>query len=230
MRICPVCGSTGAYASHRRGLLERGPLTWGGVFPYRCGQCQTRFYRLTGRAFRRPSTLNALQSPYPPRAARWPVRIPAAVTLLDADAPDPRVAGSTENVSLHGAQLRLPVSLHPGDRVAITLEGEELRDGRVCWSRPLGEQGGVFGVAFPVKPERRGRLARPFRRLLWRERLHRLWLALLSLVLMAGAAYGLVWMLEALRVYNPTYYEPKDIERQLFEQQKGQPGTAPSSR
>jgi hypothetical protein len=45
MKACPICRATKIHASHRRGLLERGPLTWVRVFPFRCGECQARFYR-----------------------------------------------------------------------------------------------------------------------------------------------------------------------------------------
>jgi len=37
---------------------------------------------------------------------------------------------------------------------------------------------------------------------------------------MALAAAGLVWLLEAMHVYNPQYYEPKDVERERYEVQR----------
>ncbi len=46
---------------------------------------------------------------------------------------------------------------------------------------------------------------------------------LIGVACMALAAYGLVWLLDAMRQYNPKFYEPKDIERYLH--QGGQVGT-----
>jgi hypothetical protein len=43
---------------------------------------------------------------------------------------------------------------------------------------------------------------------------------LVSAVSIAVAAYGLVWLIEAVRMYNPKYYEPKDIERERHELQR----------
>jgi hypothetical protein len=37
---------------------------------------------------------------------------------------------------------------------------------------------------------------------------------------MALAAAGLLWLLEAMRAYNPQYYEPKDVERERYEVQR----------
>jgi hypothetical protein len=65
---------------------------------------------------------------------------------------------------------------------------------------------------------------RLFRRLLWQQRLRRAGLVLLGLLVIAAASYVLVWMLEVFRVYDPKYYEPKDMERQRFEERRGVPG------
>jgi hypothetical protein len=48
----------------------------------------------------------------------------------------------------------------------------------------------------------------------------RLLLGCIALGLMALAAAGLVWLLEAMHVYNPQYYEPKDVERERYEVQR----------
>ena len=218
---CPACQSKGVYASHRRGILERGPLTWLGIFPYRCGQCQTRFYHSTGRSFRRPAAVQASLSPYPSRTARWPVRLQADVHLLSQQEQRTQLTGTTENMSLHGLQVRLPATLEVGSQIEIRMPGEAPQMGGVRWNRPQGGSGVLHGVQFKAPLTRRTRYARPFRRLLWRQRLRRLWFVLVGLVVMAGAAYGLVWMLEALRVYDPKYYEPKDIERQWHELHQG---------
>ena len=222
-RNCPACQSNGVYASHRRGILERGPLTWFGIFPYRCGQCQTRFYRSTGRSFRRPAAVQASLSPYPPRSARWPIRLPADIQLFSPQDRNAKLAGTTENVSLYGVQVRLPVIVDVGSQIEVWMQGEESHVGGVRWHRPQGGAGVLHGVQFTAPFNRRTRYAWPFRHLVWRQRLRRLWFTLVGLVVMAGAAYGLVWMLEALRVYDPKYYEPKDIERQWHELQRGLP-------
>ncbi len=67
----------------------------------------------------------------------------------------------------------------------------------------------------------RGRRGRTRRRLgLWfRERRVGLWLAvLLGLV---GLAYAVTRFIEATGRYGPSYYEPKDIERQRYQEQQG---------
>jgi hypothetical protein len=46
-------------------------------------------------------------------------------------------------------------------------------------------------------------------------------IALIGLAVIAVAAYGFVWWIEQFRTYYPKYYEPKDIERQKFEQERG---------
>jgi hypothetical protein len=213
-RICPVCHATAIYASHRRGLVERGPLSWLGIFPYRCGQCQTRFYRSTGRSIRRAGSAPAALSPFPPRPARWPLRSPADVILLPPGDPVTRLAAATENASLRGMQIRLPVALRAGTRIRVHLPGGEVQVAGVRWQRPQAGAGILHGIRLAGSLGRRTRSARPYRRLRWRQRLRRIWVAMVGLVLMAGAAYGLVWMLESLRVYDPHYYEPKDIERE----------------
>lgn len=221
MGTCPVCQSNGVFRSHRRGLLERGPLTWLGVFPYRCGQCQTRFYRLTGRLFRRPAAAPEAWSPYPLRQARWTLRVGAEINLQPPQDANTRLTGRTENVSLHGLQMRLPARLEVGSRVAVHLQGEETRVGTVRWHRERGGAEVLHGIELKVPVGRRTRYARPLRRLLWRQRLRRVWFSVIGLVLMAGAAYGLVWLLEMLRVYDPKYYEPKDIERHWYDLRRG---------
>jgi hypothetical protein len=43
---------------------------------------------------------------------------------------------------------------------------------------------------------------------------------LISAVSIAVAAYGLVWLIDAMRTYDPKYYEPKDLERERHELQR----------
>jgi hypothetical protein len=51
----------------------------------------------------------------------------------------------------------------------------------------------------------------------------------LALGLSALTAAGLVWVLETFRTYAPTYYEPKDIERERYELQRRSPDAKPGS-
>ena len=44
-RPCPHCGSPEVFRSHRRGTVERYLLRAIGVRPFRCVNCNARFYR-----------------------------------------------------------------------------------------------------------------------------------------------------------------------------------------
>jgi len=65
--------------------------------------------------------------------------------------------------------------------------------------------------------------SRPVRRLRRQRLLRRVWICALALCLIALTAAGLVWLLETFRAYAPTYYEPKDIERERYELQRSSP-------
>lgn len=214
MRTCPSCRSTDVYSSHRRGLVERALLAWVGVYPYRCGQCRTRFYRLAVGGYRRRISFAKPVEMFAPRPARWPLAVGSEVTVLSGDPPPAPLQGVTENVSLDGLRVRLPSPIRPGTQVRVRLGRETPRPGRVRWSRDAGDREARHGIQFTEPIARRHPIARPIRRLLWRQRWRRLWLWVGGLFLMAVAAYGLVWLMEALRTYNPSFYEPKDIERQ----------------
>jgi DNA-directed RNA polymerase subunit RPC12/RpoP len=43
-RLCPYCGSSEVFRSHRRGTVERYLLRAIAVRPYRCVNCDARFY------------------------------------------------------------------------------------------------------------------------------------------------------------------------------------------
>ncbi|HTP44259.1 MAG TPA: hypothetical protein VMJ13_06820 [Candidatus Acidoferrum sp.] len=43
-RSCPHCNSDEVYRSHRRGTVEKYILRVVGVRPYRCANCDARFY------------------------------------------------------------------------------------------------------------------------------------------------------------------------------------------
>jgi hypothetical protein len=53
-------------------------------------------------------------------------------------------------------------------------------------------------------------------------------MTLIGLAVIAVAAYMFNWWIEQFRTYHPKYYEPKDIERQEFEQQQ-RPGESKGS-
>jgi hypothetical protein len=44
-RLCPYCGGSEVFRSHRRGAMERYILRPIGVRPFRCVNCDARFYR-----------------------------------------------------------------------------------------------------------------------------------------------------------------------------------------
>jgi transposase-like protein len=50
-RACPWCGCTDVHRSRRRGLIDRGLNQLLRISPYRCEECDRRFY---GREVLRP--------------------------------------------------------------------------------------------------------------------------------------------------------------------------------
>lgn len=218
---CLVCQAFDVRSSHRRGVLERGPLTWIGILPFRCGQCQTRFYKIALRDPRRRRYGSDATFPtYPARAPRWSTNLPVVVTVHTPGRESVVLQGVAVNASLEGARLRLPTALPEASLVSVALEGSPSRLGSVCWSLPQGASEILHGVRFQVPLERRGIHSRPFRRLRWRQRLRRGLIVLIGFAIIAVAAYGFDWWIDQLRTYYPKYYEPKDIERQGYEQQR----------
>lgn len=227
---CPVCRTTDVRASHRRGILERGPLTWLGIFPFRCGECRTRFYRIARKDPRRwryaadpvaPSDL--------PRAPRWNANTPVVVTVHQPGRESTVLRGIAVNASLEGARLRLPTALPEGSVVSVTLEDGLSRPGTVRWTLPHGDSEVLHGVRFQVPEGRRGRHVRAFRWLRRRKLLRRGLMALIGLAVIVVVAYGVNWWIDQFRTYYPKYYEPKDIERQKFEEQRRLEGLKGSS-
>jgi len=218
---CPVCQAIDVRASHRRGILERGPLTWLGILPFRCGQCQTRFYKIALKDPRRRRYAgDAIPPSDLPRAPRWHTNMPVVITVYQPGRESTVLQGVAVNASLEGARLRLPTALPEGSLVSVALGGSPSRLGSVRWALSQGESEILHGVRFQVPLERRGVHSRTFRRLRWRQRLRRGLITLIGLAVVALAAYGSDWWIEQLRTYYPKYYEPKDIERQGYEQQR----------
>lgn len=219
---CPVCQAIEVRASHRRGfILERGPLTWLGILPFRCGQCRTRFFKI---ALKDPRRRRYAGDPIPPvdlpRAPRWNTNIPVVVTVYQPGRENAVLQGVAVNASLEGARLRLPTALPEGSLVSVAFEGSPSRLGSVRWTLAQGESEILHGMRFHVSLERRGVHSRPFRRLRWRQLIRRGLIVLIGLAVIAIAAYGVDWWVEQFRTYDPKYYEPKDIERQGYEQQR----------
>jgi len=219
MRSCPACRSSEVFASHRQSLLERGPLTWLAVLPFRCGDCQARFYRLALHDPRRRGQDPLFPSDRP-RPARWALALETSVTVRRPGGPPCRLSGTLENASLDGARVRLPEALPEGSHIEVSLGGGAVASGRVRWSRPDGREGVLHGLRLDVPAKAHSPHARPLRRLRRRWALRRLAIGAAALIVIALAAWGLGRMMDAFRAYDPRYYEPKDIERQRYELQR----------
>jgi hypothetical protein len=81
MHLCPRCQSERTYRSKQRGLIGRGPLTLLSLRPFRCRDCQRRFFRTV--ATRRFGA--SRPNPFVEQIKRWRARI------------GPRLATSPEN-------------------------------------------------------------------------------------------------------------------------------------
>jgi hypothetical protein len=222
--VCPMCLGNDVYASHRRGLLERGPLTWVGLLPFRCSQCQKRFFRFALRDPRRRhrDEVNppGMDRPRPPR---WNAGGRATLTLCGPGQAGSVIQGTVENASLMGMRVRLPVALEEGSEVIVAPEREAPHRGTVRWRRPKEEGGILHGIQFNIPVKQHTAYAKSLRRARIRQALRRSLMILIGVLLMAVAAYGLVWLLEAMRQYDPKYYEPKDIERYQYQGGQGPP-------
>jgi hypothetical protein len=143
-----------------------------------------------------------------------------AVTVVSPGQDRIVLEGMAENASLQGVCVRLPRALVQDSQVSVSLEGGSGRTGSVRWMRPQEDSGILHGISYDVPLEARASDARPFRRLRFSRWLRRALIVLIGLAGLAVAAYGLVYLMEALRTYDPwsKFYEPKDTERQRHEQ------------
>lgn len=219
MRTCPVCQATNVRASHRQGWLERRPLTWVGILPFRCGSCQTRYRRFAYSEVRRRKEF-LVSSSDEVRPPRWRFRIATRVAIDLSGRTLDIVEGETENASARGMRVRLPREISVGSHLSLTLQGGPARGGVVRWTAPHETSGYLHGIELDRPLERPNRATRPLARLRRRLLFRRLLLGSVAFGLMVMAAAGLVWLLEAMRVYNPQYYEPKDIDRERQEIQR----------
>lgn len=220
---CPICLANAVYASHRRGFLEHHPFTWIGLLPFRCGQCQSRFYRIALRDPRRRIRKGEADLPTDQlRAPRWETRLRAAVTQNLSGQPPVVLEGATENASLDGVHLRLPAALTEGSQVSVSLDGGPARAGTVRWVQPESDGGILHGIRFNAPMQRRAAHARPFLRMRLRRRLRRALIVLIVLGAMALAVSVVVSVMESLRSYDPwkKFYEPKDIDREQYERKR----------
>ncbi len=219
--ICPACQARNVYSSHRHGVLERGLLTWMGVLPFVCGQCRARFYKIALRdPRRRRKAGDPVHRSDLPRAPRWITEIAAEVTVHLHGQPSVVLKGVAKNASLEGTRLQLLTALPEGSLVSVSLQGGPSRVGNVRWNLPVDEWGFLHGIRFQVPLEPHSLQARQLRRLRLRQFLRRSLIILLGSVVIAVGAYGLDRLIESLRRYQPSYYEPKDVERQVHELQQ----------
>jgi hypothetical protein len=138
------------------------------------------------------------------------------VTVHTPGQPSVVLQGVAKNASLEGARVQLPEAVPEGSLVSVRVQGGVSQLGSVRWSLP-GESGFLHGVRFQSPMDPTGSHARPLRRLRLRQVVRRALIVLLGSALMAAGAYGLDRFIESLRRYEPKYYEPKDIERQLHD-------------
>ena len=223
MRTCPVCQATNVRASHRQGWLERSPLTWVGILPFRCGSCQTRYRRFAYSEVRRRREflVSASDEVRPPR---WRFRIATRVRIQQSAGTPETVDGETENASARGVRLHLSREVPVGSHLSLTQQGGAARGGMVRWTAPHETSGYLHGIEMDEPLEWHAKALRPLARLRCRLFFRHLLLGSIAFGLMALAAAGVVWMLEAMRAYNPQYYEPKDVERERYEVQRPSDG------
>ncbi len=189
-------------------------MTWIWVFPFRCGQCQTRFYRLhlaDPRRWRKADVVSVTDRERPPR---WEMLSPVRA-VLDDGGKKISLEGQLENASLGGTRLLLPRLLPEESQVEITW-GRVTIKGQVRWHEDSSAPPFVHGIQFDLPLSQHAPPARPLLKLRLIRLTRRVLISLISLLLIAAATYGLVALMGSFQGYSPNYYEPKDIERQDF--------------
>jgi hypothetical protein len=137
----------------------------------------------------------------------------------------PHFEYSTENLNVHDARGRLPAQIPIGAPVRLAIQGQ-----RPCAATAGCAKGDtptdfVHGVKREVSLERNLTPARTIVRLRRRRFRRRVLVAVIGLTIIGLTAAGLVWLIETFRRYDPTYYEPKDIERERYEMQRRLPAS-----
>lgn len=221
MVICPACRGDGTRSSHRKGVLERRLLTWLRVFPFRCVQCGTRFYQFVPSSSRRRGYgSEGTTAPERQRAPRWPMSVNAVVTVTPPGRERAVLTGVAQNASLDGVRLQLPIALDVDSEVGVALNEGPPQTGIVRWARFEEGSGFLHGVQFIAPADRRGAFSKPLLYLQARRALRRGLILLVCVASIAVAMYGLLWLIDAMRTYDPKYYEPKDLERERHELQQ----------
>jgi len=116
--------------------------------------------------------------------------------------------------------LKLPIALDVDSEVSVALNEGSPQTGIVRWARFEEGSGFLHGVQFIVPADRRGAFSRPLLYLQARRALRRGLVLLVSAASIAVAMYGLLWLIDAMRTYDPKYYEPKDLERERHQLQQ----------
>ena len=216
------------FPSHRRGWLEHGPLTWIAVLPFRCGACQSRFYRLSFRDPRRRRAVDVVSAADRSRAPRW--HFHGFVTVKVAQQGRPLVlSGETENIGFFGVRVRIPQAVPVATKVQVSIDGQLEQEGVIRWCKPHAVTGYWHGIELRSRFRGTRGLTRPYLMMRVRVWWRRLVFAAFALLIMAAASAALVYVLEIFHRYNPQFYEPKDIERQLYQEQQMQLPPRPSS-
>jgi hypothetical protein len=130
------------------------------------------------------------------------------------------LTGLAENASLDGVRLQLPVALDVDSEVSVALNEGLPQTGIVRWARFEEGSGFLHGVQFIVPADRRGAFSRPLLYIQARRALRRVLIFLVSAASIIFAMYGVLWLIDAMRTYDPKYYEPKDLERERYELQQ----------
>lgn len=216
---CPVCRSHNIYASRRR-KLERGPLTWIGILPYRCSECRARFYRISINDPRRHQQKMDFESPVDkPRNPRLTTKENAVVTVDIPEHPGVTLNGTMENVSLEGARLLLPMALSEDTQAKITFEEGQSWLAVIRWVHAQGKSGFLHGVHFKTPLNKHGTYTLLLSQIKFRKAFRRGIIVLIGAFIIAAALYKLVQFAEIFDTYNPKYYEPKDLDREHKELQ-----------
>src|SRR5574341_317180 len=108
------------------------------------------------------------------------------------------------------------MALDVDSAVSVALNEGPPQTGIVRWARFEEGSGFLHGVQFIVPADRRGAFSRPLH-VQARRALRRVPILLVCVVSIILGMYGLLWLIDAMRTYDPKYYEPKDLERERYE-------------
>ncbi len=189
--MCPVCRTTEVHLSHRRGRWERGPLTWFRIFPFRCGECYTRFYRFAREDPRRLGVAEDAARQNDRAAARWNGSVPAAVTVHEARRGSMTLKGTAVNETPEGVRVLLPRALSKDTVVGVKLKGGITKLGRIRWAAPQDDLVVLHEVRFQVPPDEQAAHLLATRWLRWRKRAAQALFVLFGVAAIVGAVYAL---------------------------------------